>query len=120
MPRYVALLRGVSPMNAKMPELKRCFEAAGFSDVRTLLSSGNVAFNARTSSLRALERRVEKAMLSTLGRTFVTFVRSGQYLHELVQSKPFAELDVPPKAKCIVTFLRHETRVPLPIERDGA
>jgi len=27
MARYVAFLRAVSPMNAKMPELKRCFEA---------------------------------------------------------------------------------------------
>ncbi|MDE2325144.1 MAG: DUF1697 domain-containing protein, partial [Betaproteobacteria bacterium] len=42
MPRYVAFLRGVSPMNARMPELKACFEAAGFGAVRTLLSSGNV------------------------------------------------------------------------------
>ena len=31
MPRYVAFLRGVSPMNAKMPELKAAFEAAGFT-----------------------------------------------------------------------------------------
>ena len=36
-------------MNAKMPALKKCFEAAGFSDVRTLLSSGNVVFNSRSS-----------------------------------------------------------------------
>ena len=50
MPRYVAFLRGVSPMNCKMPELKRSFEDAGFSNVRTLLSSGNVAFDARASS----------------------------------------------------------------------
>jgi hypothetical protein len=26
MPRYAAFLRGVSPMNAKMPELKKAFE----------------------------------------------------------------------------------------------
>ena len=45
MPRYVALLRGISPMNAKMPELKRCFEDAGFGNVKTLLSSGNVVFD---------------------------------------------------------------------------
>jgi len=62
MPRYVAFLRAVSPMNAKMSELKKCFEAEGFSDVRTLLSSGNVVFNARSSSVATLERRAEKAM----------------------------------------------------------
>lgn len=49
MPRYIAFLRGVSPMNARMPELKRCFEEAGFSDVRTILASGNVAFGSRAS-----------------------------------------------------------------------
>ena len=30
MPRYAALLRGVMPMNAKMPDLKAAFESAGF------------------------------------------------------------------------------------------
>jgi uncharacterized protein (DUF1697 family) len=50
MPRYLAFLRGVSPMNAKMPELKRCFEAAGFTDVKTVLANGNVAFDARAVS----------------------------------------------------------------------
>ena len=49
MPRHVALLRGVSPVDAKMPELKRRFEAAGFSNVRTILSSGNVAFARQVS-----------------------------------------------------------------------
>ena len=52
MPRYIALLRGVSPMNCKMPELKAAFENAGFSNVKTLLSSGNVAFDARSASER--------------------------------------------------------------------
>ena len=50
MPRYIALLRGVSPMNCKMPELKAAFESAGFSNVKTLLSSGNVAFDARSAA----------------------------------------------------------------------
>ncbi len=58
MPRYVAFLRGVSPMNADMPELKRAFEAAGFTDVKTVLSSGNVGFSARTTSEAALARRI--------------------------------------------------------------
>ena len=36
MPRYAAFLRGVNPMNAKMPELTKAFEAAGFADVKTV------------------------------------------------------------------------------------
>ncbi len=46
MPRHVAFLRGVSPTNARMPDVQRCFEAAGFTAVRTILASGNVAFDA--------------------------------------------------------------------------
>ena len=62
MPRYVALLRGVSPMNARMPELKRCFEGAGLGNVKTLLSSGNVVFDARSTTEKALERKLESAL----------------------------------------------------------
>ena len=35
-PRFAAFLRGVSPMNAKMPQLKAAFEAAGFTEVKTV------------------------------------------------------------------------------------
>jgi Uncharacterized protein conserved in bacteria len=47
MARHVAFLRGVSPINAKMPQLKRCFESAGFANVKTVRSSGNVVFDTR-------------------------------------------------------------------------
>lgn len=76
MPRYVAFLRGVSPLNARMPELKRCFEAAGFTQVKTVLSSGNLVFDSRSAPEAALERRAEAAMQAGLGRCFFTIVRS--------------------------------------------
>jgi uncharacterized protein (DUF1697 family) len=122
MPRYAAFLRGVTPMNASMPALKACFEAAGFTDVRTLLSSGNVVFDARSSSPTALERRVEKAIEAGLGRTFRTIVRSTDYLRRFVDAEPFARFGLPPHAKRVVTFLRSpaERSLVLPIERDGA
>jgi uncharacterized protein (DUF1697 family) len=122
MPRYVAFLRGVSPLNARMPELKRCFESAGFSDVRTLLSSGNVVFSTRSTSIEALQRKAEKAMLADLGRSFTTFVRPSGYLQQLLASEPFAGFELPPGSKQVVTFLRRvpEARVELPITRDNA
>jgi uncharacterized protein (DUF1697 family) len=62
MPRYAAFLRGVSPMNAKMPQLKAAFEAAGFTDVKTVLSSGNVVFTATRSTPATLERKAESGL----------------------------------------------------------
>ena len=121
-PTHAAFLRGVSPMNAKMPDLKRSFEAAGFDEVKTLLSSGNVVFRARAASEGALERRAEKAMNATLGRTFLTIVRSLDDLDELLASDPFASLRLAAGSKRVVTFLREPpgSKLSLPITVDGA
>lgn len=122
MPRYVALLRGVSPSNCKMPQLKECFEKAGFAGVRTILSSGNVAFDAGEAEWAVLERTAEDAMLASLGHAFPTIVRPSDHLRRLVASDPFAEFALPAAAKRVVTFLRHPDAADaeLPIELDGA
>jgi uncharacterized protein (DUF1697 family) len=122
MPRYAAFLRGVSPMNAKMPELKQAFEAAGFTNVKTVLASGNVAFDARRTSDASLERAAEAAMLEHLGQAFMTIVRPVDELRVLLVTDPYREFRVSPSAKRIVTFLRAAppAKLELPIERDGA
>lgn len=122
MPRYAAFLRGVSPMNAKMPELKRAFELAGFRDVKTVLSSGNVVFDARAASEDALIRKAETAMQEHLGRSFATIVRSVDALREMLETDPYEPFDVSPDAKRVVTFLREKPArtAALPVERDGA
>lgn len=122
MPRYVAFLRGVNPVNAKMAELKRCFEGAGFADVRTVLSSGNVVFGARSKSDTALARTIEAAMAAQLDRTFYTIVRSMSVLHELIEANPYAAFRLPANAKRVVTFLGEpqKRKLSLPLEVDGA
>lgn len=121
MPRYVAFLRGVSPMNAKMMELKHCFEAAGFTEVKTVLGSGNVVFSARAKSETALARQAEAAMAKQLSRTFYTIVRPVSVLRDLVEADPFAAFDLPSTAKRVVTFLGapHQAKLTLPIETEG-
>lgn len=113
MPRYVAFLRGVSPMNAKMPELKRCFEQGGFGNVKTVLSSGNIVFDARAASELALARKIETAMTKQLDRSFYTIVRSVGTLRELIEADPYAAFRLPANAKRVVTFLREPPK-PLP------
>ena len=122
MPRYAAFLRGVMPTNAKMPALKSAFEAAGFSEVKTVLSSGNVVFDAGRASEAALQRKAEAAMEATLARTFLTIVRPVEMLRELLASDPYSEFRLDPSAKRIVTFLRDQpaASITLPMERDGA
>jgi uncharacterized protein (DUF1697 family) len=95
MPRYVAFLRGVSPQNAKMPELKSCFEAAGFTAVKTVLSSGNVVFDSRALAEANIECEAEAAMQTSLGRSFYTIVRRADALAQLLASDPYAGFALP-------------------------
>jgi len=119
--RYAAFLRGVMPTNCKMPELKKAFENAGFTDEKTLLGSGNVIFDAPKTPIPALERKVEAAMQKSLGRSFLTIVRPIDELRALIESDPFKGVKLKPDSKKIVTFLRKPpTGLDLPIEQDNA
>lgn len=122
MRRYAAFLRGVMPTNAKMPELRRCFEAAGFGQVATVLGSGNVVFDARPATEAALQRKAEAAMSEHLDRVFVAFVRPLDALRALLDDDPYARFKLPDGAKRVVTFLREPpgTVLKLPIELEGA
>ena len=120
--RYVAFLRGVSPLNARMPDLKRCFERVGFTDVRTVLASGNVVFGSRSRSAPEIERQAEAAMTRHLGRSFFTIVRPVEALARMIAADPYGAFALPAAAKRVVTFLREprQPATPLPIESDGA
>jgi uncharacterized protein (DUF1697 family) len=105
-----------------MPELKRAFELAGFSDVVTVLSSGNVVFSARTASEAVIARKAEAAMKKQLGSAFYTIVRSVEFLQRLLESDPYSAFKLKPGSKRVVTFLTDvpQPKPKLPIELDGA
>jgi uncharacterized protein (DUF1697 family) len=120
--RYAAFLRGVMPTNAKMADLVKAFEAAGFTQVATVLGSGNVVFTAPSARESALERKAEAAMDETIGRHFHTIVRSIDDLRALLGRDPFAALPMAPGSKRTVSFSREalgSTRA-FPVEREGA
>src|SRR2546428_3433207 len=108
MTRYAAFLRGVMPTNAKMPEVKKAFEATGFTDVKTVLASGNVVFTARAASEPALQQKIEAALLRRCGTAFLTIVRPVDALRQLLASDPWRAFRIDPAAKRIVTFLREK------------
>ncbi|HET6462774.1 MAG TPA: DUF1697 domain-containing protein [Candidatus Krumholzibacteria bacterium] len=120
--RYAALLRGVMPTNCKMPELKKAFELAGFTDVVTVLGSGNVVFNANVVAEATLEKKAEAAMQKHLGRSFSTIVRSIDTLEKLLASDPYGKFKLKPGSKRVVTFFRTSPKgkVALPDEIEGA
>ena len=107
------------PTNCRMADLKRAFEGSGFTNVVTVLGSGNVVFDARAASTGALEKKAEAAMQKTLGRTFMTFVRPVAALEKMLASDPYKDTRLDGAAKRIVTFVRDAPgKLKLPIEKE--
>ena len=121
MPRHIAFLRGVSPMNLKMQDLKAGLECAGFRQVRTVLSSGNAVFDSDLTGA-GLEAAVEAAVAAQVGRRFPAIVRSADQLAALLQTDPFAGHGLPAGAKRVVSFIRdaRPARVALPLTQGTA
>ena len=88
MTRYAAFLRGVNlgKRTVKSAELKAAFEAMGFGNVRTLLASGNVLFDAKPS--RTLKQVVEDGLRAQFGFEVLVVLRTLDDLKTMVASDP--------------------------------
>jgi uncharacterized protein (DUF1697 family) len=108
MTKYVALLRGIGPGNPNMrnDKLRGVFESLGFTNVRTVISSGNVLFESSDSSIPALEAMIEKAFPEQLGFTSTTIIRSAKQWQELLDKNPFTKYQHGPTTYLTVTFLK--------------
>jgi uncharacterized protein (DUF1697 family) len=105
---YVALLRGIGPGNPNMRNERfiEVLEGLGFSDVRTVLSTGNVVFQADEADGRALEDRIEPAWPERLGFRSTTIVRSFDEIAALVADDPFGGVPHGPSSYQLVTFVK--------------
>jgi uncharacterized protein (DUF1697 family) len=105
-----------------MPELKAALEKGGFTDVKTVISSGNAVFSSRSTAERSLETKCEEAMQKFMGRSFMTILRSIDELADLLDRDPFARYPLPPGAKRNVSFFRSApaARATLSVELHGA
>ncbi|MDA4105900.1 DUF1697 domain-containing protein [Mycolicibacterium holsaticum] len=68
MTRYAAFLRGVNVggVNLKMADVAEAFQDAGFSNVRTILATGNVLLDSPAKEA-TVRRRAEKALRERFG-----------------------------------------------------
>ena len=109
-------------MNLKMPVLQAALEEDGFTEVKTLLSSGNVVFSGRRASDSAIEKKVVATVLKNTGKTFGVIIRSIDELQALIDAEPYAAFRLPAGSKRVVTFLRKapEKKLALPPAQDGA
>lgn len=109
MPYYAAFLRGVNVGGNKMvamADLRSVMEDAGFSNVKTLLQSGNVVFETQEHDTTKLEERLEATCANRLGLETRIFVRSKEDLKLITDQNPFPyEAETEP-GHLLVVFLK--------------
>lgn len=108
MAEYVALLRGINigpHKRIKMDELRKAFEAMGLSNVRTLLATGNVIFEASETDADALVGVIEAGLTKAFDHNVPVILRRLDHIRELVQSGPFDGVEVTKDTRLYVTFL---------------
>ncbi len=89
--RYVAFLRGVNlgaKRRASSAELRAAFESAGFEDVATFRTSGNVVFQAGGKEA-GIVRQAEAALGETLGFEVRVVLRSAREVKAIAAHEPF-------------------------------
>jgi uncharacterized protein (DUF1697 family) len=107
MPVQAALLRGVNLGKRKviMSELRAVCEAAGFTEVRTLLASGNLLLNAKLTGAK-LEAKLEKVIQEGLGLKSDVFVRDADQLDAVIAANPFKAFTKANSTFMVVNFMR--------------
>lgn len=78
-----------------MAELRKQFEALGFSGVETFIASGNVIFQSRSANPGALEEKIERHLREALGFDVATLIRSASELFAVASLCPFPDADAP-------------------------
>lgn len=105
--KHVALIRGINVGKAKrvaMADLRALVEELGYTDVRTLLNSGNVVFTIPAKSKGDAASRMEKALVSKVGFSARFTVLSAAELATVVAENPLGEVADDP-SRLLVAFL---------------
>jgi uncharacterized protein (DUF1697 family) len=107
MPRYIAFLRAINITNhwVKMDDLRRHFDAMGFSNVQTFIQSGNVLFETMMMR-RQIEAHIEAGLRNALGYDVATFARDESELADVAQQALFDESTLVEGDTVYVAFLK--------------
>jgi uncharacterized protein (DUF1697 family) len=94
MPRYVALFRGINVGKAKriaMAELRILLGKLGYTDVGTLLNSGNAVFTTRAASAARIAARIRREVAQQLGVDALVIVKSAAQLSAIIQGNALSD-----------------------------
>lgn len=95
MPRYVAFFRGINVGKAKriaMADLRALLAKLGYTDVSTLLNSGNALFTSKSEPNEKHARRIREAVAKDLGVDAAVVVKSGKEIAAMIEENSLAKI----------------------------
>ncbi len=106
--RWAALLRGINlgKRQLKSAELTAVIAGLGFTDVTTLLASGNVVFTAPDARAEQLEVQIHDALAEATGLKSEIFVRTREEMDAIIAANPFPDAATDRPSFLVATFHR--------------
>jgi uncharacterized protein (DUF1697 family) len=114
---YAAFLLGINigpHKRVPMGELKKMCERMGFSNVRTLLASGNVVFGAPKKNADTLARDLEAQLKETFGFEVGVIVCTMADIQKMIDANPFKKIKETKNAIRYVTFYTAQPKEKIP------
>lgn len=109
MPTFIALLRGVNIGKAKrvpMAEFRTLLSGLGYTDVNTLLNSGNAVFHASSGAASSHATDIADAIARRLNVQVPVIVKSSKELDSIVSENPIAA-SPDDYSRFLVAFVQH-------------
>jgi uncharacterized protein (DUF1697 family) len=106
----IALLRGINVGRAKriaMADLRGLVERLGYSNVRTLLNSGNVLFDADHPDRKRIAATIDVALQSSHGFSASVVVVTVAELNAIVAANPLLEVATDPSRHLVAFVSEH-------------
>ena len=116
--KFVALLRGINVgghHKVPMAALRETLGNMGFQQVKTLLNTGNIWFEAGKEDEKGLAAKIAVQLENSFGFPIPVIIRRADNIKKIVEANPFSEVNRTPATRLYVSFLPHTPRSKLSI-----
>ena len=111
MPRYVALFKGINVGKAKriaMEDLRVLLTKLGYTEVQTLLNSGNALFTAGAESTLKLAEHIRQAVLRKTGVDALVIVKSAKDMAAIVAGNELGKVVTDPSRLLVAVITENK------------
>ncbi|WP_299765330.1 DUF1697 domain-containing protein [uncultured Dokdonia sp.] len=108
---YIAFLRGINVgghHKLPMADLKVVFTQLGYTNIITVLNSGNVIFSTTNNHIKNIEKNITDVLEKTFEFPVPTCVREATQIQQLYKNNPFDSIVITKDTRLYISFLNED------------